>query len=99
MAGAHFIGEALTPPCFRLVKVEGYPALAAGCERVAGEVFVVDAPLVARLDAFEGCPELYQRWTITLEDGREVFAYGMVGGRVAGCPGVPGGVWREDTCR
>lgn len=70
---AQFCGAAVTQDRWRLFQVEHYPALvpappagargvgAAGLDHIAGELYWVAPPLLAALDRFEECPELYQR--------------------------------------
>lgn len=70
MAGAQFLGLARTPPGYRLYDLGGYPALVARPDdpsAVVGEVWSVDAEVLARLDRFEGVHEgLYRRESIML---------------------------------
>lgn len=65
MAGQRFLGEARSAPGFTLYSLGEYPGLVAEAddrEGVIGELWLVDAPALARLDAFEGVPEgLYAR--------------------------------------
>jgi len=70
MRGAEFEGPARTTTGFRLIRHGDYPALVAGGEgSVEGEVYRVDAALLDELDEFEGCPELYRRERVMLDDG------------------------------
>ena len=73
LAHASFLGEARTTGGYALVRIGDYPALVAGSDRVAGELYAVDAALLAELDAFEG--EAYTRALIELDDGRQALAY------------------------
>jgi gamma-glutamylcyclotransferase (GGCT)/AIG2-like uncharacterized protein YtfP len=61
--------------------------------RVEGELFLVPPTLLAELDEFEGCPELYQRAEIELASGKRAQSYLMHGERLAGTPWIPGGRW------
>ncbi|XP_060733231.1 gamma-glutamylaminecyclotransferase-like isoform X2 [Tachysurus vachellii] len=69
---ARFLGHART--------VEKYPLVIAGKynipfllnkpgegQRVEGEIYSVDEPMLKFLDWFEGCPEMYQRTQVLLE--------------------------------
>src|SRR6185369_15036295 len=76
MDGARALGSARTRPDFTLVDLGPYPALVAGGrESVGGELYDVDPAHLARLDDFEEAPAFYERATIRLDDGRDVFAY------------------------
>jgi gamma-glutamylcyclotransferase (GGCT)/AIG2-like uncharacterized protein YtfP len=79
---------------FGLYRVGRYPAMAplVGA-RVPGELYVVDAAHLARLDEFEDCPELYQRVEVRLGDGRVAWAYTMTAERVRGAARLPGDAW------
>lgn len=70
LAGQKFLGEARTPPGYRLYDLNGYPGMIAHAEAsegVHGEVWSVDPPTLARLDELEGLVEgLYRRETIPL---------------------------------
>lgn len=79
LARATCLGAARTALGHRLIRYqEGYPALvpvASSPDSVTGELYLVDAALLAELDVFEDCPALYQRVTIDLDDGRAAQAY------------------------
>lgn len=82
LEGARYAGVCRTAPRYRLRSLGQYPALELhGDESVDGELYEVDAVLLVRLDEFEGCPELYQRAEVMLDDGRVVQAYVVSGGR------------------
>jgi gamma-glutamylcyclotransferase (GGCT)/AIG2-like uncharacterized protein YtfP len=99
IAGGRYLGERSTGTGYRLVKFDGYPVLVRGDGVVTGELYEVGAELLARLDRFEDCPELYQRDSLTLADGTRAHAYVMSEDAVEGLPEVPGGTWREDGDR
>lgn len=62
MRGACYLGTCLSSAPFILYDLGDYPAAVAGGKlRIVGEVYAVNTPLLARLDAFERVPELYQR--------------------------------------
>ena len=42
---------------------------------MVGELYAIDTATLEVLDDFEGHPDLYQRTTITLDDGGEAIAY------------------------
>jgi gamma-glutamylcyclotransferase (GGCT)/AIG2-like uncharacterized protein YtfP len=78
LCGAPFLGAVITEPAYRVVRQGGYPALVAGSAGVHGELYAVDAPLLASLDAFEGPG--YRRAPVLLEDGTHADAYFGAGG-------------------
>jgi gamma-glutamylaminecyclotransferase len=104
---AEFLGEAWTEPGYGLVQCGSrpyaYPGLvrvgpmraepAHAGEGVSGEVYRVDAELLAALDRFEDVPNEYERAAIRLSDGREAQAY-LYRGPTAHLPAC-GPVWRE----
>ncbi len=60
----------------RVLYDSGYPAIHPHPgSRVRGEAYLVDEAHLARLDAFEGCPEWYERALVRLETGETAFAY------------------------
>lgn len=64
MDGAEFVAEATTEPEFTMVTFGGYPAiLEGGATAIAGEVYRITLPILARLDLLEEVPELYRRVT------------------------------------
>jgi gamma-glutamylaminecyclotransferase len=95
LEGAGFRGRVRTAGGYRLVLVGEYPALvAAGEETVEGELYEVLPEQLERLDAFEGCPEMYQREAIRLEDGSRAQAYVMAEAAVVGRQVLSG--WDRD---
>lgn len=96
LRGARYEGVAETASGYALYVVGDYPAMVRqGTGRVVGEVYTVDEDHLRRLDAFEDCPELYERQSIILEGGRSAEAYLMAPGAVAGCECVASGSWLE----
>jgi gamma-glutamylcyclotransferase (GGCT)/AIG2-like uncharacterized protein YtfP len=92
---ALFLGPAATAPVFMLADLGPFPALVAGgAAAVAGEVYEVDAPTLARLDVLEGHPRFYQRQPIALDDGSQVETYVLSPEQVAGRPVIGSGSWR-----
>ena len=70
MAGQQFLGEARTPPGYRLYELGGHPGMIVKPDDkngVTGEVWSVDAPGLANLDVLEGLIEgLYRRVSLKL---------------------------------
>jgi gamma-glutamylcyclotransferase (GGCT)/AIG2-like uncharacterized protein YtfP len=94
LSNAVFVRSACTEARYELVDLGGYPALLEdGGTAVTGEVYDVGLELLARLDAFEEVPELYERKSIRLIDGA-IDAYVMSRKRAAGAPKIEDGVWR-----
>lgn len=84
----------LTEPSFELVDLGAYPAMVDGGDTaVVGEVYRVDADLLATLDRLEGHPHFYERRPIPLADGSESLAYLLPRTDAAGYPRIPGGDW------
>ena len=82
LAGQAFQGEATTAPGFALFDLGEHPGMVeipGEPGSVAGEVWLVDAPCLANLDALEGTAEgLYRRGAVALLGpfaGRGVEAY------------------------
>ena len=75
LADQHYLGEARTRPCYRMYRVDQYPALvhAEPGVKVEGELWDVKADCLVELDRIEGVDEgLYRRELIELEgDGQE----------------------------
>jgi gamma-glutamylcyclotransferase (GGCT)/AIG2-like uncharacterized protein YtfP len=75
LAGARFLGEALTAPLYRLYSIgDRHPGMfevPAGGVSVAGEVYLLTDEIWRRVEAEEP-PGLY-RGAVILEDGRWVF--------------------------
>jgi gamma-glutamylaminecyclotransferase len=94
---AEFLGEAWTEPGYRMVQCGSDPYAYPGLVRaeagaaVSGEVYRVNAELLAALDRLEDVPREYERAAIRLEDGREAQAYFYRGetGNLRDC----GAVW------
>ncbi|WP_415841932.1 gamma-glutamylcyclotransferase family protein, partial [Myxococcus xanthus] len=69
LRGARLIGPARTQPRFTLYDYGPFPALASrGKHAVEGEVYEVDALMLAALDRLESHPRFYRRTPITLDD-------------------------------
>ena len=78
MAGAEYLGDAVTLPKYRLHDLKLYVVMvqdeAAG-DAVPGELFRVGDRLLAELDTFEGHPDLFRRTPVELADGKPAEAY------------------------
>jgi gamma-glutamylaminecyclotransferase len=99
LRSALFLGEARTKPVYRMVDCGSYPGLvqADGAREghaICGELYGVDAALLAVLDAFEDAPREFIRASIALQDGRDAEAY-FYQGETAHLP-FCGAVWAED---
>ena len=53
----------------------GYLMLRRGDGAISGEVYWVPEPCWPALDDWEDVPEIYQRSSVTLRDGRSVWLY------------------------
>jgi gamma-glutamylcyclotransferase (GGCT)/AIG2-like uncharacterized protein YtfP len=95
LAGAELTGTAETEPRFTLVELQGFGALVpGGTDRVRGEIYLVDARTLARLDALRRVPMLFQRTRIVLADGSQAETFLMPAGDVRGCRRLHRGDWR-----
>ena len=94
LAGAQALGPARTRPELTLLDLGWHPALICeGHTAVAGELYVVDAALLAALDEFEGVPTWYQRVPITLDGGVAAETYVMRAADAGPRPDIVGGDW------
>ena len=57
------------------IQNRGYPMLQRGNGAISGEVYWVAEPRWPALDDWEEVPEVYQRSSVTLRDGRRVWLY------------------------
>jgi gamma-glutamylcyclotransferase (GGCT)/AIG2-like uncharacterized protein YtfP len=95
LGDARFVGAAHTEPSFTLLDLGEYPALVAGGrDRVAGEIYEIDAARLAALDAYEDCPAMYARRDLQLGDQRAL-AYVLQPGLVLAGTRIASGSWRE----
>jgi gamma-glutamylcyclotransferase (GGCT)/AIG2-like uncharacterized protein YtfP len=74
LAAAPFLGEAALPNVV-LHDLGPFPMAVPGEGLVRGEVYVIDAAGLARLDRLEGYPRLYDRRPLPLADGRTAWVY------------------------
>jgi gamma-glutamylcyclotransferase (GGCT)/AIG2-like uncharacterized protein YtfP len=78
LKAARFMGQGCVRGYRLVLYQDSYPALVEGTGadlRVWGEVYRVSPQGIAQLDAFEECPQLYQRVRVPLEDGSQPWAY------------------------
>jgi gamma-glutamylcyclotransferase (GGCT)/AIG2-like uncharacterized protein YtfP len=95
LASARFVGEARTPPAYTLVDLGSYPAMTdGGTSAVTGELYLVDAATLARLDELEEHPVWYCRREIALTDGRRAHAYLLPRRFCDGGVPIVGGDWK-----
>ena len=57
------------------IQHRGYPMLQRGKGAISGEVYWVPEPCWPALDDWEDVPEIYQRSSVTLRDGRSAWLY------------------------
>ncbi|MCE2803599.1 MAG: gamma-glutamylcyclotransferase [Gemmataceae bacterium] len=93
--GAEYLGPCSTGPGHFLLDCGNYPGMVrlAGSKAVQGELYLVDAATLARLDEHEGVPTLYTRESIELEgvEGEaEAYFYRRP---MAGKALIPEGIW------
>jgi gamma-glutamylaminecyclotransferase len=70
LGASRLVGAASTEPVYTLVDLGPYPALLAdGTTSVSGEIYDVDADVLAALDDFEGHPDEYRRMPVRLIGG------------------------------
>ena len=90
LAGARFVGPGRTVDAHGLYLEAGIPYLAAGEGRypVVGEVYAVDAAILAGLDELEEHPRVYTRRPapIVLGDGRRLVAWVYFANEPQGLP-------------
>jgi gamma-glutamylcyclotransferase (GGCT)/AIG2-like uncharacterized protein YtfP len=92
LQGARWLGEAWLEGA-RLHDLGPFPMAIAAEGRVAGELYAVALERLPELDAFEGCPRLYQRHWLPLADGRHAWVYLGQGRQVRHSPRLTAGSW------
>jgi gamma-glutamylaminecyclotransferase len=79
LVGQRFLGEARTCPHYALFDLGAYPGLVlseAEGRSIHGELYEIDADLIARLDRIEGAPSLFRLEPILIDGyAGGVFAY------------------------
>lgn len=95
LEAAEFLGEAWTEPGYGMVNCGSYPGLVRKSDdgSVSGELYRVNAELLAVLDRFEDVPNEYERVPIRLRGGCEAQAY-LYRGETAHLPNC-GAEWKE----
>ena len=71
---------------FIVIQHRGYPMLLRGDGAVSGEVYWVPDPCWSDLDDWEEVPQVYQRTSVTLRDGRSVWLYEAAQGNLRQIP-------------
>lgn len=79
MAGAECFGPVETAPRYAIIDLGAHPGLVSGELAVRGELWLVPADTLARLDAFEEIPYPFDRRTVLLSDGSLADAYFWLG--------------------
>lgn len=98
LEGAKLVGAAATEPGFALIELEREVALVAdGAGSVRGEVYTLEAKLLASLDVEKGHPLRYRRARVRLADGREVDAYTLDASQVRGKRRIASGDYRAHS--
>lgn len=92
LRGARLLGQAtLAGAC--LFDLGPFPMAVAGEGCVQGELYTLACSALPDLDAFEGCPRLYQRHWLPLLDGRQAWVYLGQPRQVRHVPRLDGGHW------
>lgn len=94
-----FLGEVRTHSRYHLYSYGWYPGMLEGSPKgngVLGELYEVDDATMAKLDRYEGDPELFERTLIDLETGDTAFGYLYQRGRGEE---LVEGVWVDDSDR
>lgn len=93
LRSARYLRAARTEACYELVDLGPYPALLDGGSTViVGELYEVDDALLARLDAFEEVPGVYQRKRARIADV-DATVYVMHAALAHGAPRIASGDW------
>lgn len=96
LRGATFRGLAATEPRFTLYDLGAFPGMVAqGDYSVVGELYDVDATLLASLDELEQHPGVYFRSPVPLVGGDNAQAYLLTPSQVQGCIPIKTGDWRQ----
>ena len=74
LQGARWLGRVWLEGA-SLYDLGPFPMAIAAEGRVAGELYAIGWALLPELDAFEGCPRLYQRHWLAVADGRRAWVY------------------------
>lgn len=90
--GARWLGLAALEG-LQLYDLGPFPMAIPGVGRVEGELYGLSPRQLPAIDAFEGCPRLYQRRRLPLADGRLVWVYVGHPRQVRHSRLLPGGAW------
>jgi gamma-glutamylcyclotransferase (GGCT)/AIG2-like uncharacterized protein YtfP len=95
LSGAPLLGAYQTRPQWALLDLGRFPGAVPGHQALEGELYRVDAALLGRLDALEGCPEFYRRMLVDLQGGGDAFMYTLQPSAVPdGAVNIPSASWR-----
>lgn len=95
IAGAEFLGPAVTRPEHTLVDLGFYPALlVGGSVSVVGELYLVSRKQRFDVDVKKEVPVLFQRIVVRLADGGTAETYAMKDDQVRGKRRLANGDWR-----
>ena len=94
------LGPAQTRAEWSLLDLGRFPGVVPGRQVVQGELYRVDATLLARLDVLEGCPEFYRREQVVLQGGERALMYVLQPDAVPeGALCIPSASWRRWCAR
>jgi gamma-glutamylaminecyclotransferase len=96
LAGARALGPLTTRAEFQLVDLGPYAAIVrAGSTSIVGELYALDAMVLARIDVKREVPILFRRESIELSDGTRADTYLMPPDQVRGRRRLARGDWRN----
>jgi gamma-glutamylaminecyclotransferase len=100
LAGAEWLGAALTATAFHLVDLGPYAALVrGGATAVQGELYGLDAQARRAIDVALEVPILFTRELIALADGAEADTYLLTMDQVRGRRRIAHGDWKQRFSR
>lgn len=96
LGGQEFLGAARTAPRYRMYRHGPYPCLVEVKDgrSIQGEIWRVDEPILQRLDAYEGVPDLFARRLVAIEGVSEDIQAYFFNGDVTALPEC-GDDWQE----
>jgi gamma-glutamylaminecyclotransferase len=95
LGASRLLGAASTEPVYTLVDLGPYPALlAGGTTSVSGEIYEVDADVLAALDDFEGHPDEYRRLPVQLVGDASAETYVLPREKARHARVIASGSWR-----
>ncbi len=98
LRGARWVGDALLKGAC-LYDLGPFPMAILGEGEVGGELYAVAWTALPGLDAFEGCPRLYQRHWLPLADGRQAWVYLGLARQVRHSRRLSEGMWPGAAAR